>query len=63
MLSRNNVGTYQGNELARNSPENARPHSSKLAEPLCVDPGLKSETGVLELISTYNKMYRRKMIR
>ena len=34
MLSRHNVGTYQGNELTHNSFWNARSQSSQLAEPL-----------------------------
>ena len=44
--------THQRNELTRNSSRNARPHSSKLAEPLSTDPGLKSEITLRELIST-----------
>ena len=34
MLSRHSVGTHQGNELRRNSSENDRPKSPRLAEPL-----------------------------
>ena len=34
MLSMRSMGIYQGNELTCNSPENARPQSSQLAEPL-----------------------------
>ena len=36
------VGTYQGNELTRNSSGNIRSQSSQLAEQLWTDPGLKS---------------------
>ena len=32
MLSGHSVGTYQGNELTRNSAGNVRPRSSQLAE-------------------------------
>ena len=52
MLCRHSVGTYQGNELKRNWSVNVLPQSSQLAELLETDPGLKSETGVHELIST-----------
>ena len=53
MVSRHNVGTYQGNdELARNSSGNTQPQSSQLAEPLWTDPGIKSGISVRELIST-----------
>ena len=52
LLSRHSVGTYQGNELSRNSSGNARPQSSQLAEPMWTDPSLKSGTGVHEPIST-----------
>ena len=37
-LFRRSVVTHQGNELTRNSSENARPQSSQLAEPLWTDP-------------------------
>ena len=51
----------------RNSLGNARPQSSQLAEPLWSGPGLKSETGVRELISIFlkkeEKKRRREMIR
>ena len=55
MLSRHSIGTYQGNELTRNSSGSARPLSSLLAESLWTDPGLKSETGARELISSSKK--------
>ena len=54
-MSRHNVKTYQGKELTRNSSGHARPQSSQLADPLWVDPGLKSVIGALELISTYGR--------
>ena len=54
-LSGHTVRTYQGNELTRNSSGNTRSQSSQLAEPLWIDPGLKSETGVRELISIEKK--------
>ena len=44
MLARHRVGTYQENELTRNSFE--------LAEPLWTDRGVKSGISVRELIST-----------
>ena len=42
MLSRHNVGTYQGNEFTRNTSGKAHPESSQLLEPLWTDPGPKS---------------------
>ena len=42
MLPRHSVGTYQGNELTRNSSGNSRQQSFQLAELLWTDPGLKS---------------------
>ena len=44
MLSRHSVGTYQGNEPARNPSRSTRPQSSQLVEPLWTKPGLKSKT-------------------
>ena len=35
------MGIYQGNEVARNSPQKSLPQSSQLVEPLWTDPGLK----------------------
>ena len=52
MLSRHSVGTYQGNELTRNSLGKTRPQSSQLAESLWTDPDLKSGIGVRQLVST-----------
>ena len=49
------VRTYQGNELTRNSSGNTRSQSSQLAEPLWIDPVLKSGISVRELISTLTK--------
>ena len=55
MLSRQNVETYQENELTRYSSGNTRPQSSQLAEPLWTDPGVKSGISVRELIATKRK--------
>ena len=55
MLSRHCVGTYQGNKLTCNSSGNIRPQSSQLTEPLWIDLGLKTGSGVCELISTLKK--------
>ena len=52
VLSRHNVGSYQGNELTRHSSENTRPQSSQHAEPLWTDLVLKSKIDVRELIFT-----------
>ena len=62
MLSRHNVGSYNGNELARNSSGNVQPQSSQFAEPLWTDPGFKSGTGVRELISTKKKKKLSKLL-
>ena len=35
-------GNLYGNELTRNLSGNIRPQSSQLAEPLCIDPGIKN---------------------
>ena len=51
MLSRHSVGTYQGNEVKRNS-WNAQLQSSQLTELLWTDPGLKGGICARELIST-----------
>ena len=47
------VGTHQTNEPTRNSPGNARPQSSHLAENCGLIPGLKSAVGTHKLSSTY----------
>ena len=44
-----------GNELTRNLSGNFRPRSSQLAEPLWIDPGMKSGISVRELIFTSKK--------
>ena len=54
-LSRHSVGTYQENELTRNSSGNTPSQSSQLAEPLWTDPGLKRGISVHKLISTLKK--------
>ena len=55
MLSRHSVGSYQENELIRNSSGNTRQQSSQPAEPPWTDPGLKSGNGVYKHISTKKK--------
>ena len=55
MLSRHNVGTYQGDELASNLSENAQPQPSQFTEPLWADSCLKSGISVQELIPLYKK--------
>ena len=45
-------GNLSDNELTRKSPKNTRSRSSRLAEPLWTDPGLKNGISVRELIST-----------
>ena len=52
MLYKPSVETYQGNELTCKWSGNALPQSSQLVYPLWTDPGIKSGTGVRELIST-----------
>ena len=47
MLFRHSVGNCQRNKLTRNSSGNSRPQSSKLAEPLWIDPGLQGGMGEL----------------
>ena len=59
MLSRHSVGTYQRNELTRNSSGNTRPQLSQLPRPLWTDSSLKSGTGVCELISTLKKKQKK----
>ena len=59
MLSKHGVGTYQGNELTRNSSGNTQPQSSQLAVPLWTDPNLKSGISGCALISTLKKKRRR----
>ena len=53
-------GNLSGNEVTRNSSGNTKSKSSELAEPLCIDPGLKSGISVRELISTKKKRRRKK---
>ena len=50
-----------GNKLTRYFSWNTQSPSSQLAEPLCSDPGLKSEINVHEPISTLKKKRRRGM--
>ena len=63
-LSRQSVGTHQGNDITSNSSGNTRPQSSQLVEPLWSDSSLKSGIGVHKLISisaTTTKKRRRGM--
>ena len=54
MLSRRSVGTYQRNELTRNSSGNIRLRSSQLAEPLWTYSGLRSAiSGQLVMLSRH----------
>ena len=55
MLSRHSVGTYQGNEFTCNSSGNTQSQSSQLADPLRIDPGIKSGISVRELSPHKNK--------
>ena len=50
MLSRHSVGTFKGDELARNSSRKIRSQSFQLALPLWTGPGMKSGIGVRDLI-------------
>ena len=54
-LSRHSVGTYPGNELARDLPGNIRPQLSQLAQPLWTDPGIKIGISVRQLTFTLKK--------
>ena len=54
-LSTHTLGTYQVNELTRNSSMNSQPQSSQLAELLWTNPGLKSGVSVRELTSIKKK--------
>ena len=56
-------GNLSGNKLTCNSSGNTQPQLSELAEPLWIDPGLKSEFSVCDLISTNYKECRRRIIR
>ena len=46
--------------LCRNSVETYRPQSSQFAEPLWIDPSVKSGISVREPISTYKKKKKRR---
>ena len=48
-------GNLSGNELTRNFSGNTRPKSYQFTEPLRIDPGIKSEITVHELITTFKK--------
>ena len=51
MLSRQNVGTYTGEQFHTSLSGNTQPQSSQLVEPLRTDPGIKGGINVHELIS------------
>ena len=53
-------GNLSGNELTPNWSGNTRLQSSRLAEPLWTDLGLKSGISLRELISTLKKKKRKK---
>ena len=53
-LSRRSVGTYQETN-SHATCQGTLGHSCQLAEPLWIDPGLKSGISVCELISTLKK--------
>ena len=53
-------GKLSGNELTRNLSGNIQPQSTRLAEPLWTDPGIKSGMSGRELISTLKKKEKRK---
>ena len=56
LLSRHSVRTSQGNKLIHNLSGNTWPQLSQLAEPLWIDPGLKSGIGMMQkLISIITK--------
>ena len=59
-MSRHSVGDLSGNKLTRKLSGNIRPQSSRLAEPVWTDPGIKSENSARELISTLKKKQRRR---
>ena len=59
-LSRHSVWDLSGNKLAHNSSGKAWSLSSRLAEPLWIDPGLKSGISVHELITALKKKHTQK---
>ena len=46
---------HKRNEFTRNSSVNTRPQSSQIAEPLWINPDIKSEICTRELIFTVKK--------
>ena len=63
MLFRHSVRTYQGKWAHTQLVRKYLTTSSQLAEPLWTDPGLKSEIGVQDLISTLKKRREKKKCR
>ena len=55
LTHRSQSGNLSGNELTRNSSGNTQSESPQLAEPLWIDPGLKSGISLRELISIKKK--------
>ena len=53
-------GNLSGNEFKRNSSGNTRSQSSKLAEPLWTDPGLKTGISLPELIPLQRRERKKK---
>ena len=49
------MGAYQGGKLTYNPSGNTWPQLSELDELIWIESGLKSGTGVYELISTFKK--------
>ena len=60
MLCRHSVWVYQEDDLTCSSSGSTHPHLSQVSEPLWIDPGLQSGTGVRKLISTLKKKKKRK---
>ena len=63
MLSRHNMGTYQGKQVHIQLVKERRPESSELVEPLWTDPGLQAlihfRTQSDDPISCYGKPVER----
>lgn len=55
MLSRHSAGIHLGNKLTYNCSGNTSPKLSQLAEVLWTNPGIKSKTGMHDLILTLKK--------
>ena len=53
-------GSLSGNELTLKLSDTAQPQSSQLTEPLWTDPGLKSGIIVRKLISTSERIFKKR---